>query len=437
MASFPSASAFSLPVPSPRLPRTLSAAQTAPKKRKKHSHDWGDDEEDAESNTSDAASEEILPGPSLVLSPDEAHQYRVAGLSFDNELPGGLFPHAPAKEYPYKKQARRDVLKGLSSLSSPIYPPVSAALQGNLRFQHIGVLTTILHRSLLQRDYIRAGRAWGLILREEFKGRSVDVRTESRWGIGAEILLRQSRQRSDIASGIRTEPGEPQDAENIPRLCFTKKGFEDAKEYYERLIIQHPYRKAAPDAICSLHFYPAMFGLWIYVIQEESKVARAHIQGGNGDSSEEEFSDDEAEFGQGASKQRKQSLIAEARTTELEQAQQIAMKMDEVIISPPYSDSLELLELRGMVSLWIADLFVLCVPQDETDDFDNIEGEHVRELSSSIQKRRDRRIASEKRKPEVEKAREFFERAMRRNKGVTHTLEDFHLDDMGSPIDLD
>lgn len=433
MASVPSASAFSLPLLPWQQPRSLRASQSVHRKRKKDLDDWGDGDDVA----SERSDEGIAPSSSLILSPDEAHQYRIAGLSFEKELPGGHFPHAPAREDRPQRKTRNDVLKGLTSLSPPIFPPQSAAHQGNLRLQHLGVLTAILHRCLLQRDYIRAGRSLGLILREEFWGVPVDVRTEGRWGIGAEILLRKGRQISDISSGI-VEDGLSQGAGNPRRQCFTKKGFAEAKEYYERLIIQHPYRKAAPDAVSSLHFYPAMFGLWIYVTQDDSNIAREHLHGSHEDSSEDEFSDDDDGFDHIASRKRKQGLTADIRATELEEALHIAARMDEVILSPPYSDSPELLEIRGMVSLWIGDLFVLCVPQKDTDDYDTMDnGDTVRDLTDSIQERREQRIASEKRIAELEKSRVFFEKASHRSKGVTHTLEDLHIGDAASPIELE
>ena len=440
MANIPSASAFSLPLPPWKQPRSLRVAHSEPKKRKKDPNDWGDIDEDVETERSDDDSEGMTPSSSLILSPDEARQYRAAGLSFDKELPGGFFPHAPAREDLPRRQTSRGILNSLASLSPPIYPPQSAAQQGYLRHQHLGVLTTILHRCLLRRDYIRAGRAWGLILREEFGSRPIDVRTGGRWGIGAEILLRQGRQMSDISSGLGKEDEALQGSGRTSGICFTREGFENAKGYYETLIIQHPYRKASPNAISPLHFYPAMFGLWIYVVQEESKVAREGLDRNHEDSPDEEQPDDEDMRNHSASRRRRQVLIAATRETELEQAQQIAARMDEVVVSPPYSDSRELLELRGMVSLWIADLFVLCVPQKETDDYDSMDNSDTastEDLAGSIQERRELRIASEKKKAEVEKSRKFFEKATGRSRGVSHGLEDLHIGDMDSPIEVD
>lgn len=436
----PSASAFSLPLLPSKHPISQRVAHCEGRKRKKDPNDWGDvdGDEDLESEESDAGI-----GASLILTPDEAHQYRVAGLSVNKELPGGHFPHAPPREDRPTIPTRRKILDSLASLSPPIYTPQSATKQGGLRLQHLGVLTTTLHRCLLQRDYIRAGRAWGLLLREEFGGRPIDSRGGGRWGIGAEILLRQGRQMTDISSGLQEGDGPPHGARGVSRPCFTKKGFEDAKDYYERLIIQHPYRKVAPDAISSLYFYPAMFGLWIYVVQEESNIAREDLDRCREDSSDDGLSEVEdmpAGRDHAASKQRRQALVATMRETELEQAQHIAARMDDVTASPPYSDSHDLLELRGMVSLWIADLFVLCVPHQETDDYDSMEDSDsgaVEDLPGSIQKRREQRIAFEKKALESANARKFFDKAKKRRKGVTHSLEDLHISEVAAPIEVD
>ncbi|PKY01494.1 hypothetical protein P168DRAFT_299090 [Aspergillus campestris IBT 28561] len=433
MASAPSASAFSLPLPSWQQPLSVRAAQYESKKRKKDRDGWSDDDDNGE--TTDAASEIAPPAPSLTLSPDEARQYRIAGLSFDQEIPGGHFPHGPAKEGRAKGARHNHLLHELSSLSSPLYPPQSAAHRGNLRLQHISVLSNILHRCLLERDYVRAGRAWGLIIREEFRGVPVDVRTGGRWGIGAEILLQRGRQISDEAGRA---PDDDTGRDIGPAgLCFTRKGFEEAKEYYERMVVQHPFRKSAPDAVSSMQFYPAMFGLWVYVTQEESKFAREEIRIEHEDAGEFSEEEDTASDigGQAGSKQKIRALIAGVRARELDEAGKIAARLDELLMSFPYSDSPELLELRGMISLWIGDLHVYSLPQgagghylDEGDGSDE-DRMPVEETLESVQDRRERRLAAEKRQTEVRKSREYFEKAKKRGKGMTSTLKDFHIDD--------
>lgn len=433
-SSVPSASAFALPLPSWQQPTSARVDRYEPKKRKKSHDDWDNGTEDAAGETTDAVSETTPGAPSLILSPGEAHQYRVAGLPFDQELPGGNFPHAASKDLPSRRETKSEVLKSLSTLSPPVYPPQSAAHQGNLRLQHFAVLSAILHRCLLERDYLRAGRAWGLILREEYGGNHIDVRNEGRWGIGAEILLRRGRQLSDLASASRAEDDETSKPDVSSNVCFTREGFEDAKQYYENLIIQHPYRKVAPDAISALHFYPAMFGLWIYVTQEESKVAQDLLQRQPPDDSSDELSDEEGFDGHDTASRRRQKVAAEIHERELEHAQQIAARMDEIIVSPPYSDSPEILELRGMVSLWIADLFVLCVPYPEKEDlgFGYGDGASGDDLPGSIHERREHRLAMEKRQAELLKSAGYFDKGKHRGRGVSHTLEDLHIDDEGT-----
>ena len=380
-----------------------------------------EDDENYASTNSNSEEESTDPGhPDLVLSPEEAHQYRVAGLGFDRELPSHPFPHAPPPAWKARKKhskpiRERQILEELSLLSTPLYPPRAAAYRGNLRLQHLSAITAIAHRCLLQGDYIRAGRAWGLLLREEVLGRSIDVRREGKWGIGAEILLRRGRQMADLRS-----------VPNQSGLCFTRQGFEDAKRYYDRLILQHPFRKTSPDMISSIHFYPAMFGLWIYVVQEESKAASDQVLKHLDEWEEESGSDS------GDGLRRQNTRLAEIKASEREQAEQVAASMDEILMSPPYSDSPELLELRGMVSLWIGDLFVSSVPQEVKDDRDEEEDDDYDmardESSPDLFKRREQRLAMEKKDSEVHKSKEFFARAAQRARGITHSLQSFHID---------
>lgn len=445
----PSASAFSLPLPPSQQPQSVRIARYEPRKRRKHSEDWDEDTSDVGGEMTDAVSDSgvTLSGTDLILSPEEAHQYRIAGLPFDQKLPSGNFPHGAPRDWTRSsRQTQNHIIAQLPSLSPPLYPPQSAAYQGNLRLQHLAVITSILHRCLLQGDYVRAGRAWGILLREEFGGKPIDVRNEGRWGIGAEILLRRGHRISRNTPGSGSLGNLHHGMADASGLCFTRAGFEDAKRYYERLIIQHPFRKAAPDAISSLHFYPAMFGLWIYVVQEECNAARKDIQCRLGES--EWFSEDEetgSEFeDQHGERPRRRGLLAEVDDKERDQAQQIAARMDEILSSPPYSDSQELLELRAMVSLWVSDLLVSSLPQEELDrpnadydyhhrDDDDNDLTVRKGFPGLTHARREQRLAMERREAELQKSRRFFERARQRGRSMTSTLENFRIDDSNSP----
>ncbi|KAL2815715.1 extracellular mutant protein 11-domain-containing protein [Aspergillus granulosus] len=436
MAFVPSASAFSLPLPLWQQTPSLRVAKYESRKRKKQ-YETGEDEDDNRNGddgwTTDAVSDLGATAPSITLPPEEAHQYRIAGLRFDEELPGGHFPHGPVKEKSRGVNNRGSMVKQLSSLSPPIYTPQSAAHQGNIRLHHLAVLTSVLHRCLLDGDYIRAGRAWGLIIREQFGGHTIDVRTEDRWGIGAEILLRKGQQKpTELPESDRVGIGSTGTRDNFPTLLFTRKGFEDAKQYYETLIIQHPYQKTVPNAISALHYYPVMFGLWIYVTQEESKHAQRNLDERDPRSFRETSDDEDDQFdpenhnNQGG----RRSVAAGIKANELVEAQKIAARMDEIIVSPPYSDSPELLELRSMVSMWIADLFVSSLPsggngreefgegndRKNSSDGDNIFISTERQ-PDSVQARRERRLAMEKRQTEMEKSQDFMEKARQRKQG--------------------
>ncbi|KAJ5907594.1 hypothetical protein N7495_000276 [Penicillium taxi] len=427
MAPVLSASTFSLPLPPWLQPTSTRVAQYDRQKRKK-SIEYTDDNGDG-ADTTDAASvaESVPARQSLILTPNEAHQYRTAGLSFDQELPGGQFPHAPPKkEQPNKQNLPGHLPGALASLTSPVYPPQAAAHQGNVRLQHLAVLTAILHRCLLQRDYIRAGRAWGLLLREEFRGIPLDVRSEGRWGIGAEILLRKGQQKvpAEADHSLFDNTQSP----------FTSKGFADAQEYYERLILNHPFAKSSPNSISALHFYPAMFGLWIYTSQEESDLAREKIAL-NSDDLSDVFSDDgnsSIDFERREAEKR-QTMTSAVRAKELEQAQQIAARLGSLLASPPYSDSSELLELQGMVSLWIGDLLIssLVTSPEDGEEYDP-EAMLIDSNQGSMETRRQQQVAIERRQAELEKAREFLEKARQRGKSVAENLKHLHIGD-GSP----
>lgn len=130
-------------------------------------------------------------------------------------------------------------------------------------------MTATLHKCLLAGDYRRAGRAWGLLLRSEVNGHSLEIRNQGRWGIGAEILnhrdsslLEHSPRGNEVAVHI-------DDGVAGIKHMFSREKFQRAQDYYERLILQYPYRKTFAESTNSLDFYPAMFSLWIFSEQHE------------------------------------------------------------------------------------------------------------------------------------------------------------------------
>lgn len=415
----PKVSVFSLPLaPWQQKPsvRVQKYDARAGRKRRKSGDHWDDEDHDTGDTDVDTGPEVTnSQGTSLVLSPEEAHQYRIAGLPFDQELPGGKFPHANAEKKERKRPDKHHI-EELSNQSPPIFIPGSETTDSTLHLRHLGVLTTILHRCLLEGDFARAGRAWGMLLRERIGGNLIDIRLEGRWGIGAEILFRQPPKE------IRAKTPETIGASDTP--LFTRQGFEAAKAYYEGLIIQYPYRKYAPNSVSSVHFYPAMFSLWIYGVGSESTNAReaaeneeddavSDILSETGDVSMTDSIDDQ--------NGKLSTRIARIRSKELTEALEIATRMDELLISPPYSDNPELLQLRGMVALWIGDLLVSSLPEETT----NIHEESV-ESSQVLLARREVNLAKEKREAEKVKANELFEKAKMRRR-VNQSVEDHHM----------
>src|SRR5690349_5044053 len=120
MSSFQSTSFFSLPLRPWQQPLSVRAAKYDPRKRRRKNEDVlnsgeeeekGGDASDTSGSASDKDDREDVNDESsrsargsgrpmsaaaspILLSPDEAHQYRIAGHPQDEDLPGGHFPHS-------------------------------------------------------------------------------------------------------------------------------------------------------------------------------------------------------------------------------------------------------------------------------------------------------------------------------------------------------
>ena len=312
-------SLFSLPLPTYQQPLNKSHSQRLrSKKRKRKEAGHQDSESQYDSNDdlrliphmNQPASSQSLEY-SAVLTPEERTQYRAAGQPFDQDPPPFPFPHSAARSD--RQRLRKTETRPKRSPPAP-----------TLHLQHLSVITAILHRCLAERDYARASRAFGLILRDSIGGHAIDIRNEGRWGIGAEILLKGGSRRDHSANTGPIEGGI-----SLPAPLFTREGFEKAKRYYERLIIQYPVSKGHTKSVNAVDFYQALFGLWVYIVHEEAKTAQ----------------DAGTDFSLGSSQQQ-----------ELQGAREIAARMDACMSSVPFSDDLELIRLRGMVAVWVADL---------------------------------------------------------------------------------
>ncbi|KAL8720770.1 MAG: hypothetical protein Q9225_002403 [Loekoesia sp. 1 TL-2023] len=272
---------------------------------------------------------------------------------------GAQYPEEPnidESESPPDEHPRND---NASVEAATTFRPSSSA---GLRRQHFSVLTSLLHRCILAKDYQRAGRAWGMLLRTEANGHPFDIRAQERWGIGAELLLHGG---TSLTGQSVNEQDSVYDAKSIQnRLMKTK-------DYYERLILQFPYRKTAPDTTSSLTFYPAMFGVWIHSIQLRYKIAMQATRG-NRKSRQSAISNNNTNSIEGDS----DSSINDAQTDGhltvyqliIQDVNEVLERLNELLTSPPYSDHSGLWKIRAMLYLWAGQLLdQASVSQDYSD----------------------------------------------------------------------
>ncbi|KAL8970865.1 MAG: hypothetical protein Q9183_001322 [Haloplaca sp. 2 TL-2023] len=274
-----------------------------------------------------------------------------AGPSSDEEDYRYPFPHAAPRTHATARLHLSDneppILTTSESLPYVVssngeeLPLAKSSVNSGLRQQHYDVLISILHRCLLEGDYARASRAWGMLLRTETHGHPLDIRYQERWGIGAELLLRPNSRSDDVT---------------------TLQSLAKAKDYYERLILQYPYRKTTPDSTNSLTFYPVMFGIWIYTIQLRYKVAMKSARLVPGNPADTILNDDAGSDGGDAPSSPTGATgtqidnIRLACERAVQQAKEVVERLGELLISPPFSDHAALWRIQGMLFVWISHL---------------------------------------------------------------------------------
>ena len=292
-------SLYALPLPVSRQPpgaREESKAQRRKRKRSKPQtsrHDsevHGTEQKDGLDTDSDDINDEYR----AVLNNDQRTQYRLAQLSFKKPLPKPPFPHKDTTSAKARKQ------RSVASVSG------TEMLGQSLRIQHIAAMTALLHQCVQKRDWTRARRAFGLLLRTEISGQFIDIRAADLWGIGAEILFRQHPDAGKL---------------------YSRHGFETAKNYYEALVIRYPWHRSAPDSINSVDFYLAMFSLWIFVCQAEKGF-------------------DQEDDG----------LPHDTRTQELQEAADILSRLQKITAQAPFANNEHFNKLKTDVQLWHANL---------------------------------------------------------------------------------
>jgi hypothetical protein len=361
---------FTLPHGNQRIVTTESAIPTTDRKRKRVVDDELDSGSDDGSATGKTSRSSISPVRTAFFTPEQREQYTLAGLEPGEEVPSHPFPHAPARPHAPILERARNELHGLNPPLAHIDPSwyepsskhnVQDEGEEGLREKHLAALTTVMHHMLLKGDYQRAGRAWGLLLRsgrlaKNIRRRdgylSMDVTTHNRWGIGAEILMRNNQGNGRVRNPLAKQ-GTSENSPNPEDMQFSEEGFRAAREYYGRLIVQYPEHHQRKGAKAST-FYAAMFSLWIYEVSQRSKHSEQKLVNNERESTTSPaFGDPSSD---GSAEDGTERLFRAIKAKELEDARIIASRLNDVLGSPPHDKNAELLQIRGMVALWVGEL---------------------------------------------------------------------------------
>ncbi|MCJ1225504.1 hypothetical protein MMC12_002153 [Toensbergia leucococca] len=381
-----------------------------------------------------------------------ANQYQVAGQPFDAELPRGGFPHSVWSRTQPGLSTQGHVSECLATLKPPLFtskgqlsphfPNTGIRTVVGLRQRHLNMLTSILHRCMLEGDYARAGRAWAMLLRMSLNGHPMDIRTHGRWGIGAEILLQRDYQFKDFGNAAETSPDRSETNQDsqallVSRYPFSEEAFDRVKDYYERLILQYPYSKTFPNSVNALDFYLAMFGLWIYIVQQQYKSSMENVENASQDGKQDYGDLYDGTPPQASSPKLNRSnyeKMEDIRTTALQRGLEIVTRLDELQLSPPYSDDARLWNLKGMVALWIGDLSISTLPEENGEVSSRGRSALADERLRGILARSQYDKSLEKKQAEMVKAKIAFENVLKRGetlwsgvdmsyKGKTLTLQ--------------
>ncbi|KAH7384797.1 hypothetical protein BKA64DRAFT_681459 [Cadophora sp. MPI-SDFR-AT-0126] len=449
-----------------------------PVRKRKRPHATKESSEDENSSLDGDAAAPAATNP-LSLTPAEIAQYQLAGLELDQEPPDVKgFPHKAlpqsfgSRDKNGRGLGRRDV--GDTDIDEEDKETEEEKEEGMaerinrgpfLRNQHLSVLTTILHRCLGEGDIQRASRAWAMLLRTQISGKGIDIRSNGYWQIGAALLIRSQDRRKrysydDEESDKEVGPNEEgEDDLGVERRWGSREGLELAKTYYERLILEFPYNRQFQRSVSALDFWPAMVGCEIYGVQIEQKKSLAKVKkqeeiddedDGSGDESldSDETEEEDSREDIFTTNQRRKEKVRrkraekrweerdEVRQTALAASEKIAAKLDEIMTTPPYLDSHNLLRLRGMLALYIGDLSVPAMPLAQNEDDNEAlvrRSQRLGELNKNTERRfvyRQRVAEYERGKKtqhaERERAAKLFERIVR-DGGEDEDIRDFLL----------
>jgi len=333
---------FSTPSSSGRRPAHKPLPANKNKRKRRES---GADDEDSQDPA--VSPGDRLTGSFVSLSRDQASQYRLAGIRPGTELPKAPFPH---REPSKAKPSSHDISGSRISAAFPKEPE-----QIGLRQRHLNVLTTAIHHALLKGDYQRAGKAWAMLLRSgssavRLVDTTMDLHKDGQWGIAAEILLRRKPSSQHEQSEAWTREQEVPTPNSEP--VVSQEGLLAARNFYERLIVQYPIHPNRSNI--QIEFYLALYSLWIYDVSEKAKSKRQRLV--QRDRTEIQSDDFDEDSGQSDRDELVTLELGQIQANEIQDARQIASRLDDLLSLPPYDKDARLLHLRGSIALWMGDL---------------------------------------------------------------------------------
>lgn len=354
----------------------------------------------------------------LSLAPDEILQYKLAGLEINQPLPTAKdFPHRglPARKASAKKKNKDST--GKSHATGPTderdeevkdddedeINSTHLSQGSGLRMQHFRVLVAILHKCLLEGDIKRALRSWTMLLRVQFEGQMLDIRSTGYWAIGAELLARSEDYTQPVLDDHEEEE-EPRRSKANTLLSGekewgTKAGRAKAVEYLGSMVLEFPLNKRWWRNISAIDFWPSMLAIELYGIQYEQREAldKISLSTENVESGEESSGSDEDEDAghmsddsysasgrRIARKQYKKDVEIwkrkdEVRKNTLTAAQSVVSRVDELLSDPLYTGNITISEIRAHMALYIGDLGV-------PEKYPTLENEEEEERGNSRQR---------------------------------------------------
>lgn len=185
-------------------------------------------------------------------------------------------------------------------------------------------------------------------------------------------MRRQHDKTSNVAAGLNQDKEDvsmlsaaenPDESSVSPQI--SDEGFKLAREYYERLVLQYPYTPHSQHTVNSRVFYPALFNVWVYGVQARYKTLRKEASRARRSSIQSVASDYS-----NRSRSPRPPTTQDLAKRELEDAVPIADRLDQLLLSPPFDVSEPLLRLRGMMGIWLSDLYTLLAKSgaDRSDD---------------------------------------------------------------------